>query len=118
VLKDESYGQMVLLWAVRNGHTTIVDRLLLEWDADLELRDEEDGLTPLIWAAQNGHTAVVKLLLEKEANVESKDGYSRTALSYATQNGHTAVVDLLLKRDSNLACKDMEYGSSPLSLAA
>jgi ankyrin repeat protein len=40
----------------------------------------------------------VKLLLEKGANVESKDDIGHTPLSWAAQNGHEAVVKLLLEK--------------------
>jgi ankyrin repeat protein len=43
------------------------------------------------YAAENGHKAVVKLLLEAQAETDSKDGDGRTPLSYASQNGHEAV---------------------------
>ena len=47
-----------------------------------------DGQTPLWWAVWNGHEAVVKLLLEKGADVESKDIYfGRTPLSWAAGMG-------------------------------
>jgi ankyrin repeat protein len=42
---------------------------------------------------------VVKLLLEKGADLETKDKtYCQTPLSWAAGNGHKAVVKLLLKR--------------------
>jgi ankyrin repeat protein len=37
--------------------------------------------TPLSLAVEPGHEAVVKLLLEKEADVESKGGFGQTPLS-------------------------------------
>jgi ankyrin repeat protein len=39
-------------------------------------------------AAENGHAAVVKLLLEKGAELETKDDYDRTPLLWAAKNGH------------------------------
>ena len=47
-------------------------------------------------AVERGQEAVVKLLLEKGAQLESKDNYGQTSLSYAAGNGHEAVVKLLL----------------------
>jgi ankyrin repeat protein len=43
---------------------------------------------------------VVKLLLEKGADLESKNTFSQTPLSLATENGHEAVVKLLLAKKS------------------
>jgi ankyrin repeat protein len=53
-------------------------------------------------AAENGHEAVVKLLLEKGAELESKDKNSgRTPLLWAAWNGHDAVVKLFEKSAKN-----------------
>ncbi|OBT38979.1 hypothetical protein VE00_10733 [Pseudogymnoascus sp. WSF 3629] len=44
--------------------------------------------TPLSWAAQNGHETVVKLLIEKGAEVDTKDTeYGWTPLSWAAGSG-------------------------------
>src|SRR5436305_13419442 len=40
---------------------------------ELESKDSRYGQTPLVLAAKNGHEAVVKLLVEKGAELESKD---------------------------------------------
>jgi ankyrin repeat protein len=49
---------------------------------------------------------VVKLLLEKGAEVDSKDRkYGRTPLLWAVKNGHEAVVKLLLKKGADLQSK-------------
>jgi ankyrin repeat protein len=50
---------------------------------------------------------VVKLLLDRNADVDSSDAYGRTPLSWAAANGHEAVVKLLLDKSN-----------SPLSYAA
>jgi ankyrin repeat protein len=65
--------------------------------------------TPLSWAAEKGHEAVVKLLLDKNADVESKDTNGRTPLSWAAEEGHEAVVKLLLDKNADIESKDDKY---------
>jgi hypothetical protein len=68
-------------------------------------------------AAESGHEIVVKLLLEKGAELETKDNRSRTPLSYAAYSEHEAVVKLLLEKGAELETKD-NRGRTPLSWAA
>jgi ankyrin repeat protein len=66
--------------------------------ADVKSKDSH-GRTPLSWAAECGHEAVVELLLEKGADVESKDGeYGQTLLWWAAEKGREAVVKLLVQK--------------------
>ena len=49
----------------------------------------------------------MKLLLEKGAELETKDkDYGRTPLSWAAEKGHEAVVKLLLEKGAELETKD------------
>ena len=53
------------------------------------------------WVAQWGEEAVVKLLLEKGAELESRDKkFGRTPLLWAAANGREGVVMLLLEKDA------------------
>jgi ankyrin repeat protein len=57
---------------------------------------------------------VVKLLLEKGAELESRDKrWGQTPLSWAAKNGHEAVVKLLLEKGAELGAKDL-WGRTPL----
>jgi ankyrin repeat protein len=61
---------------------------------------------------------VVKLLLEKGAELESKNNDGQTPLSWAAGNGHEAVVKLLLEKGAELEIKDRNDGRTPLVWAA
>ncbi|KAH8754800.1 ankyrin repeat protein, partial [Diaporthe sp. PMI_573] len=65
--------------------------------------------TQLLPAVEMGNKAEAKLLLEKGADPEAKDGSNRTPLSQAARNRHKAV--------ANLEAKDGR-GQTPLSSAA
>ena len=72
-----------------------------------------NGYTPLICASQNGHLEVVKYLIDKGANIESKDnsnfkylfwnGY--TPLMHASKNIHLEVVEYLIDKGANIEIK-------------
>jgi len=90
---------------------------LVRLGLNTDLKDKR-GRTPLSWAAGNGHEDVVELLLENEADADSKDTwYGQTPLSWAAGDGHEAVVKLLLENKANADSKDT-HGQTPLSWAA
>jgi Ankyrin repeats (3 copies)/Ankyrin repeats (many copies) len=69
------------------------------------------------FAAYFGLIDIIKLLLEANADVESKDDrYGQTPLSLAARYGHEAVVKLLLEANADVESKG--NGQTPLSLAA
>jgi len=75
--------------------------------ATLESNQSAETTTTIHEAAKNGHKEVVlQLLLEKGANIESKDECGRTPLIVASQNGHKEVVQLLLEKGADIEVKD------------
>jgi ankyrin repeat protein len=58
---------------------------------------------------------VMKLLLEKVAELESKDcRWSRTPLSWAAGYGREMAVKLLLEKGAEPESKDSKWGRTPL----
>jgi ankyrin repeat protein len=55
----------------------------------------EKGRTPLHVTCSLGHTEIVQLLIEKEANVNVKDGDGNTPLQVASQYGYEEIIKLL-----------------------
>jgi ankyrin repeat protein len=92
--------------------------VLLKGKHDANTKDTYDR-TPLLLAAANGHQAAVKLLVDKGADLESKDEeYGRAPLSWATENGHQAVLRLLVDEGADLESKDYWFRQTTLSWAA
>ncbi|KAM3149290.1 hypothetical protein ABEW05_010451 [Botrytis cinerea] len=74
--------------------------------------------TTIIIASYFGLNEIVKLLLERGADIESKDSkYGQTPLLWAAENGHDTVVKLLLEKGADIESKDRN-GQTPLLLAA
>jgi ankyrin repeat protein len=64
------------------------------------------------------HEAVVKLLLEKSADMESKDKYGKTPLLRAAEKGQEAVVRLLMDRVVDVNVREPLFNRTALILAA
>ena len=103
-------------WAIQNGRTEIVKRLIEEgtnvnetvhdgWDRYLSPQR-----TPLMVACDKGFTEIVSLLVDKGADVNVKDKWKRTALMFACQGGYTEIVNILLEKgaDTNVIMRDYD----------
>ena len=83
--------------AVRKWLCTAAEILFIV-GANANTRDQEGG-TPLSKAAAYGHEEMVKLLLEKGADLDSKDSeYGWTPLSWAARYRNEAVIKLLREK--------------------
>src|SRR5882762_159363 len=90
--------------------------LSLENGANLEAEDK-DGKTPLVRAAGYGYERIVNLLIEKGANIESKDNvHNQTPLLWAVMGNHMIVTKMLLENGANLVAEENE-GYTALVLA-
>ncbi|KAI1445813.1 hypothetical protein F5Y02DRAFT_426408 [Annulohypoxylon stygium] len=120
------------------NETLIIFFLLSIDNLDLNQRDSYEGRTPLSWAASNGQKITMKLLLEKGADIESKDNREEATIRLLLENGakteskdnegltplaqaakkdHKALVKLLLEEGADVNSKD-DYGKSVLSIAS
>jgi ankyrin repeat protein len=113
-----SPGVSLIHTAAKRGHVNIV-RLLLEHDANYDIRDE-DGLTPLIHATIGGCEEVTGLLLSHGASIRLTDEHNRSALHWAVIHRHDRLLKLLLKHctgdRSVVDCLTIE-GKTPLQIA-
>ncbi|RYP71044.1 hypothetical protein DL769_004757 [Monosporascus sp. CRB-8-3] len=106
----------ILFYLIEQHDKAILAFFLASAKLDTSWTDSS-GQPLLSWAARNGHEAVVRLLLEKGAELESRDKNGWTPLSWAAENGHETVIRLLLEKGAGLESKDSK-GLTPLLWAA
>jgi ankyrin repeat protein len=91
--------------AVTNGDLTLV-RSMIEGDKSLLEFKIDSVFTPLNLASYEGKTDIVKYLLEKGADVGTKDKEGSTPLQNAAAKGHFEIVKLLVEKGSDVNYKD------------
>ena len=69
------------------------------------MRSGETQMIGIHLAAYFGLQESMSALLDKNADIESKDRSGRTPLSWAAENGHEAVVKLLLDKNADIESK-------------
>ena len=90
----------------------------LEQRAGLDVKCKDKRSWAVLWPVTASGQDVVKLLLEKDAELESKGDYDgRTPLWRAADNSREAVVKLLLEKGAELESKGLD-GRTPLSWVA
>lgn len=108
-----------LMHAANGNAPGVTQALLAKLGAkELERRNAE-GMTALAIGAMVGATEVVRLLLEKGAQIDSRDDAGKTALIHAAGHvfpGTAATVALLLEKGANPKLKD-QAGNTALSEA-
>lgn len=85
--------------------------------SSVECRTNGTGACPLHIAAMNGNAEVVKVLLEYNADIDSRQSNGSTALLLATYNKHHEVVRVLLESGADPEEKG-SGGRKPVHIAA
>lgn len=102
--------------------------MLLEWEGgvDIDRKGFSDGRTVLSHSAEDGQESIVTRLLDRGADVDSRDLRGWTPLSWAAQRGQVAIVKILLARGADPNSGDEKHcifvespgGRTPLLYAA
>ncbi len=84
-----------------------------------EISDGPHAAPALFWAAMLGNTAITKSLLDRGADIHTKEGDGRTAFSEAVCRGHVEVVKDMLDAGADPNDRNSGYSNwTPLMLAA
>ncbi|CAI7620936.1 unnamed protein product [Penicillium pancosmium] len=73
--------------------------------------------SPLLWAVYHTLTGTLKLLIDRGAEIESRDGFGETPLAIASRLGHEGMVRLLLEKGAQVDKKTFT-DLTPLIIAA
>ncbi len=142
---DPVSHEPVLLVALREGSTAVIDVLLAHPDLNTEMMApngntalmmaafkgnkvfvaallargalvNQKGWAALHYAAAGGHADIAALLLDKHATIDAESPGRQTPLMIAAREGHEAVVNLLLKEGADARLANTD-GQSAAQLA-
>jgi serine/threonine-protein phosphatase 6 regulatory ankyrin repeat subunit B len=101
VNEKDAFGCTPLTYAMMWPSLDVME-LLIEHDADVNIKNTEDGGTLLHAAAYNGWLDVVQLLVAHGANVHSRDFEGETPLHRAALGRHMDVVSFLVSHGADM----------------
>jgi ankyrin repeat protein len=115
----EVQGFTPLDWAAMLGHIEMV-QLLIREGSDLKNAEYASGVMGR--AVEGGHI-VIALEIAKSADIRAKDKSGYTLLHKVARwplsgKDYTQVVELLIKRGADVNAKGVEFGDTPLHMAA
>lgn len=93
-------NQTPLLWAAENRRYGIVKLLISQCGVNIDEMDVS-GNTALSYAVADEHEAVAKLLLDKGAGFDTRNGFM-TPLKIASMRGNEAIARLLIANGANV----------------
>lgn len=110
-------GNTALHIAADMGFGRVVKRLCEQAQTHVGVQGQ-DGLTPLHYAALRGHDDIAKILIARNAPLDTRDKLGRTPLHCAAGNGQVSVAELLLDKGAKVNETDERVGWTPLHYAA
>jgi ankyrin repeat protein len=117
VNSTDDIGGTPLYYAICSGNTGLTK--LITKNGPLPLSKDDLLGRLLVMAARKGRESMVQILLERDADVESKDvEHGRTPLSWAAGNGHAGVVKLLIASNADMKSTDLHHNKTPFIWAA
>ena len=98
----DRYGYTALMSAAENGYTDVVAKLLAAPNIDVNMKSNTFRETALFIAVRNGTSDIVELLLDKGADVNTKNKNRISALVSAAANGKSDIVRQLLDKGADV----------------
>jgi len=126
-IKNNIYGRTLLMEAINDKKSKKCIERMIDNNADLEIRDVMFKKTALIYAIEKENYEIIKLLLEKNANPNTKHSFenflspsskkdyvpilNRNALYEAIEMEDNKIIELLLQYGVDLTQLDNNYKS-------
>ena len=117
---SQNFYNKKLMKAIQNNDTYKVSSILEKQKVNInyisKLYDYE-ARTPLTLASQKRNYEIVKLLVDKGAGVNIRDGANHTALIEASKRGYFEIVKYLVENGADINAKDND-GKTTLMIAS
>ena len=110
-----STKEEILIKAVQNGETDLVELLIDEYGVSTEVKSS-DNSTPLLWAAFCGNEPLLRSLLQRGARLDEADFSGYTPLMWAAKRKYESIVRLLLEKGANTEARN-KSGQTAYDLA-